>query len=557
MDTQHDDRSCGHPSKQKEDGDVLGLPARPGQRRSASIHWASALVAVAAALALWSCQQTTDQDMARIQSVSRAYGEPVNTFPSWSERMGHVMVNRARADPVTDLANCSNCADAHCFTHPLPPMQWDERLSHSSRFHAANLTKSNCGMMHPSPCQLVSTIGNDYPNQCDGSPSCACQGGTASCSGGTDVGSRLALFGVNGFGWGENIAPNGDPISIFYMWLHESTSDSTCQWSMSNGHRWNILGDFQRIGVGAFGGYTVQDFASGNLTEKIPAGAHYPQTGTSIDFRANWYDTAAPNSAMVNLGGACHAMTVERGSGGNATYIYSATVSQSCQNYYFVFHDSADHVVTYPTTGSFGVNCSQDWSSARPAMGNGCQCQPNCSGRQCGDDGCGGSCGTCASLHTCNSSGQCVCNQGLTDCGGQCVDLNTDHANCGGCGSPCQANETCQSGHCNATQIDAGTSVDSGTTADSGITIDSGPRPDGAVVGDGSNSGDGTMAADGSTSHDGGTSHDGDTSHDGGTNQKSSIEGGCNCRASGTGSGPGLWLLLFAFGLALGRRRRT
>ena len=35
-------------------------------------------------------------------------------------------------------------------------------------------------------------------------------------------------------------------------------------------------------------------------------------------------------------------------------------------------------------------------------------CTPTCSGKACGSDGCGGSCGTCPSGDTCNASGQCV-----------------------------------------------------------------------------------------------------------------------------------------------------
>lgn len=35
-------------------------------------------------------------------------------------------------------------------------------------------------------------------------------------------------------------------------------------------------------------------------------------------------------------------------------------------------------------------------------------CAPNCIGKQCGNDGCGGSCGTCTDGKTCNNSGICV-----------------------------------------------------------------------------------------------------------------------------------------------------
>ena len=64
-------------------------------------------------------------------------------------------------------------------------------------------------------------------------------------------------------------------------------------------------------------------------------------------------------------------------------------------------------------------------------------CTPNCSGKQCGSDGCGKTCGTCSS-GTCNSSGQCaVCTPNCS--GKQCGD--------DGCGKSCG---TCSNGSCNA-----------------------------------------------------------------------------------------------------------
>jgi hypothetical protein len=40
-------------------------------------------------------------------------------------------------------------------------------------------------------------------------------------------------------------------------------------------------------------------------------------------------------------------------------------------------------------------------------------CQPACAGKQCGGDGCGGSCGTCPAGKKCSSDGSCS----VTDCG--------------------------------------------------------------------------------------------------------------------------------------------
>ncbi|PKN55582.1 MAG: hypothetical protein CVU56_20565 [Deltaproteobacteria bacterium HGW-Deltaproteobacteria-14] len=54
-------------------------------------------------------------------------------------------------------------------------------------------------------------------------------------------------------------------------------------------------------------------------------------------------------------------------------------------------------------------------------------CTPSCAGKQCGDNGCGGTCGTCTGATTCNPSGQCVASAG--QCGGD--SLNTCLGRCG------------------------------------------------------------------------------------------------------------------------------
>jgi hypothetical protein len=76
-------------------------------------------------------------------------------------------------------------------------------------------------------------------------------------------------------------------------------------------------------------------------------------------------------------------------------------------------------------------------------------CTPTCAGKVCGDDGCGGSCGTCGTGHTCQS-GTCVlgCSSGFTDCGGRCVDLQTDARHCGACEQTCNTGQVCVGGAC-------------------------------------------------------------------------------------------------------------
>jgi len=65
-------------------------------------------------------------------------------------------------------------------------------------------------------------------------------------------------------------------------------------------------------------------------------------------------------------------------------------------------------------------------------------------------------CGTmCCPTGTACVNGVCGCATGTTDCGGRCVDLQTDSFNCGGCGIRCSSGQTCCSGHCVDTQIDS------------------------------------------------------------------------------------------------------
>ena len=68
-------------------------------------------------------------------------------------------------------------------------------------------------------------------------------------------------------------------------------------------------------------------------------------------------------------------------------------------------------------------------------------CTPNCSGKQCGNDGCGGVCGYCPKLsaYNCSTAGTCVC---VADCKQKTCGSN----GCGGsCGS-CEGGKVCDDG---------------------------------------------------------------------------------------------------------------
>jgi len=67
-------------------------------------------------------------------------------------------------------------------------------------------------------------------------------------------------------------------------------------------------------------------------------------------------------------------------------------------------------------------------------------CVANCTGKVCGSNGCGGSCGTCAS-GTCNSTGQCVA------CKANCTGKTCGSNGCGGSCGTC-ASGSCENGNC-------------------------------------------------------------------------------------------------------------
>ena len=92
-----------------------------------------------------------------------------------------------------------------------------------------------------------------------------------------------------------------------------------------------------------------------------------------------------------------------------------------------------------------------------------CDCVPQCQNKMCGADNCGGVCGECGTFESCNAIGQCIC--AFLLCGDACCpdgDLCVEEACCspscdgvecgddgcgGSCGS-CPAQNECQSGLC-------------------------------------------------------------------------------------------------------------
>ena len=75
-----------------------------------------------------------------------------------------------------------------------------------------------------------------------------------------------------------------------------------------------------------------------------------------------------------------------------------------------------------------------------PSTGTGttaCVCAPLCSGVECGEDGCGGVCGTCAAGQSCDSQGHCRV------CAPECKDKQCGPDGCGGACGLCAKGTMC------------------------------------------------------------------------------------------------------------------
>lgn len=71
-------------------------------------------------------------------------------------------------------------------------------------------------------------------------------------------------------------------------------------------------------------------------------------------------------------------------------------------------------------------------------------CVPQCEGKYCGDDGCGGSCGSCPAPSACSAEARCVASPCVPSCNGRkCGDDG-----CGGSCGTCGAGSLCFDGSC-------------------------------------------------------------------------------------------------------------
>ena len=296
-----------------------------------------------------------------IPTCAFGYGED-GSIPE-EARAIHLLTNEARCNTKEALANCgSMCSEKlSCHKESMPPLYWDTGLYHAAQFYSVLLSEAKC-MQHDTPCTLVSTLGQDFPDKCNGSASCACKEGKATCkSKGTSTWDRIKMFAKNASG--ENLASAIGALGTFNLWLLEDGKGDGCEFTMNNGHRMNILNSSHRaVGIGYYGSISTQDFA-GSSAEKSPisAGSHYKDQKT-LWFKLHYYAQTAIDKAVVSVNGNCTDLEKTRGTPTNSVWGTSGIETPAdCTPYFFEVKDANGTISRYPTEGSLLFHCDKSW----------------------------------------------------------------------------------------------------------------------------------------------------------------------------------------------------
>lgn len=163
-------------------------------------------------------------------------------------------------------------------------------------------------------------------------------------------------------------------------------------------------------------------------------------------------------SSLNWLEGGVSAIVSNLGVGEHYIIIYSCAYNRDWD-----CHDNKWQLIV--VNNSVGVNSPHSTSNCSDGIRNGNEtgidcgggscpacCIPLCDGRECGNNGCGGSCGDCSNSHgstSCSGAGLCVpvCSSGYDNCDfnkvNGCETVLGTVSNCASCGNACSGGMTC------------------------------------------------------------------------------------------------------------------
>ncbi len=256
------------------------------------------------------------------------YGVPstdpyTDGYPSADERELHIWTNAVRVDPVAfeTAYPCGMGSFSESESTPKDPLYLDMGLAEAARYHTLDMYE------------------NDHFSH--------------SSSDGTSFGERTGWFYTDGGNIGENIA-----------WNYPSSYATVIEgWMCSDGHRANIMADFNELGTGVVGPYATQDFGAGDIQTRSPVamGAHTPVAALSeADFLADWLDDDPPVEFRAIVDGVAHDLELRYGTAARGVYAVTLTLEPAdCHGYRFDWEDAAGTTGSFPEAGyyTWGDGC--------------------------------------------------------------------------------------------------------------------------------------------------------------------------------------------------------
>lgn len=272
------------------------------------------------------------------------YGVPstdpyTDGYPSADEREIHMWTNAVRIDPAYFELDypCSFGGWSDNEQSPHDPLYLDMGLAEAARYHSADMAE-NSHFAHES-------------------------------SDGTSFGERVSWFYTDSGMVGENIA-----------WNYTSNWSTVIEgWMCSSGHRANIMGDYNELGVGTVDVYDTQDFGAGTIQTRSPVamGAHTPVDALSeATFMADWLDDAAPTRLQVVIDGSALDLTLEVGTETRGVWVATTKLEVvDCHEYFYAWQDAEGEAGTFPEEGSYtwGAGCTDGvgWIETQAGAGGG------------------------------------------------------------------------------------------------------------------------------------------------------------------------------------------
>lgn len=282
--------------------------------------------------------------LATTTALATGYGDvDEDGYPSWAERDLHLWTNAVRVDPEAFDADyqqggCSFDDFSSDEQTAKAPLYYDRNLNLAARYHTDDMY-TNDWFDHDS-------------------------------SDGTSFSQRMANFYPDSGTVGENIA-YGYPDT--YVVVTQGWMCST------SGHRANIMGDYNELGVGVVATHYTQDFGAGTLDVDSPVamGSHQPaEPTTTVTFYADWQNGEAPALLEVVYNGENQPLDLVWGADIQGVYGLELELDGGdCHEYFFNWERSDGTDGTFPEVGSylFGSGCEEPlmWVDSQGGGGSG------------------------------------------------------------------------------------------------------------------------------------------------------------------------------------------